>query len=618
MQPDVTFWTRVYTEVSTRSGFIHDAYDLSVVYETHELEKSARANKRKIREAKARYVAILNHLAKGNRSNLNGEQLRVLELWGSDVSNQRLKKAASDLRFQKGQSDRFLEGLKRSGAWRNHIDTVLKDMGLPKELSALPHVESSFNPKAYSRVGASGLWQFTRSTGRRFMRVDYVIDERMDPFAATVGAAKLLQHNRQLTGSWPLSLTAYNHGAASIRRATRTLGTHDISRIVREYRGRAFGFASRNFYVAFLAALEVDSFPEKYFGAIDVISPIEYTLVKLPKFYPVKSVLGALGVSRAVLREHNPALLEPVWNGSKRIPAGYILRVPSKLLAGPAPELLASISPGDRYSEQTPDLFHKVVRGDTISEIAVRYGYRVSEVLALNGLGRRDFIRIGQVLRLPATDALLIAARAPENKPEVVVTPRANETVAVAIEKPALIELGQVDAVENGTVDDSDELAGADNLAIAIVPTLIGDPSDYTVDSEQTIEIQASETLGHYADWLDIRASDLRRINGMPYGRRLVIGRRLKLDFSRVSVTAFEQLRLAYQQGLQQAFFMKRQIQSDFEYTIRPGESLWLLSQQKLKVPVWLLRQYNPDLDFDKLKPGLVIKVPKLINTASG
>ena len=74
----------------------------------------------------------------------------------------------------------------------------------------------------------------------------------------------------------------------------------------------------------------------------------------------------------------------------------------------------------------------------------------------------------------------------------------------------------------------------------------------------------------------------------------------------------FEQLRMAYQQKLQQAFFMTRQIQSDSEYTIRRGESLWILSQQKLNVPVWLLRQYNPDLDFDKLKPGLVIKVPQL------
>ena len=112
LAPDVAFWTRVYTEISTGSGFIHDAHDLSVVYETLALEKSSRTNRSNIRKVKARYVTILNHLASGARTNLSDEQAIVLALWGNEVSNQRLKKAATDLRFQKGQSDRFLEGLK--------------------------------------------------------------------------------------------------------------------------------------------------------------------------------------------------------------------------------------------------------------------------------------------------------------------------------------------------------------------------------------------------------------------------------------------------------------------------------------------------------------------------
>ena len=611
LAPDIEFWTRVYTEISTSSGFIHDSYDLSVVYQTVALVDSSRSNRRNIREVKARYATILNKLATGTRTNLSDEQARVLALWGSKVSNQRLKKAASNLRFQKGQSNRFLEGLKRSGAWRSHIEKVLADMGLPEELSALPHVESSFNPKAYSRVGASGMWQFTRATGRRFMRVDYVVDERMDPFASTLAAAKLLQHNRQLTGSWPLSLTAYNHGAASIRRATRSLGTKNISTIVRDYRGRAFGFASRNFYVAFLAALEIDRSPEKYFGTFEPEKAIPYELVKLGEFFTAKSVANALGLSSKVLRQHNPALLEPVWSGSKRMPVNYSLRVPKELLEKPVKDLLASIKMSERYSEQTPDVFHKVVRGDTISEIAARYGYRVSEVLALNRLGRRDYIRIGQVLRLPATEALLLAARVPVNNPGIVVISSGKDKTPTPIEKPALAASG-ISVGEQEASEASVALESADGLATAIVTILSGDPSDYTVDSKLTIEIQAAETLGHYADWLDIRASDLRRINGMSYGRPLVIGHRIKLDFSRVSVAAFEQLRLAYQQGLQQAFFMSRQINSVSNYTIRRGESLWTLSQLKFNVPVWLLRQYNPDLDFDKLKPGLVIKVPQL------
>lgn len=607
LAPDVAFWTRVYTEISTRSGFIHDSNDLSVVYETVTLTDNNRANRRKVRNVKAKYASILKTLATKSHKNLNAEQQRILDLWGVDVTKARLRKALGALRFQKGQSDRFAEGLKRAGEWRPYIEKVLTERGLPLELSALPHVESSFNPKAYSRVGASGLWQFTRSTGRRFMRVDYVVDERMDPFAATVAAAKLLEHNRQLTGSWPLSLTAYNHGAASIRRATKKLGTKDISKIVRKYQGRAFGFASRNFYVAFLAALAIDRAPEKYFDKINIVEPVQYELITLKKFYAAKDVAKALGLSMAKLKYYNPALLDPVWNGSKRMPAEYTLRVPVKMLAQPAEMLLATIARAKQYSEQTPDLFHKVVRGDTISEIAGRYGYRVSEVLALNGLSRKNYIRIGQRLRLPATEELLVAARAPVKRVTPKVTVKLQSTPKINIQEPAVVD---------------DELASAANLsqqsndtdlAIALAPTLAGDPADYAVDNNNnSIEVQASETLGHYADWLDIRASDLRRINGISYGRPVVLGRRIKLDFSKVSIAAFEQLRLAYQQDLQQKFFLAYQIQSVQEHTIRRGESLWILSQQKFKVPVWLLRQYNPDLDFDKLKPGLVIRVPVL------
>ena len=84
----------------------------------------------------------------------------------------------------------------RSGAWLDDIQRTLARYGVPPELAALPHVESSYNPDAYSRVGAAGLWQFTRSTGRLFLRIDSVVDERLDPWKATDAAARLLVKNR--------------------------------------------------------------------------------------------------------------------------------------------------------------------------------------------------------------------------------------------------------------------------------------------------------------------------------------------------------------------------------------------------------------------------------------
>ncbi len=105
------------------------------------------------------------------------------------------------MRFQLGQADRFREGLVRSGAWREHIADTFEKAGLPRELASLPHVESSFNTYAYSKVGAAGMWQFMRSTGRRFLRIDAVVDERLDPYSFTEAAAlprTELHHSGQL------------------------------------------------------------------------------------------------------------------------------------------------------------------------------------------------------------------------------------------------------------------------------------------------------------------------------------------------------------------------------------------------------------------------------------
>jgi membrane-bound lytic murein transglycosylase D len=583
LQPDIDFWVRVYSEVDTNSGFIHDSGNIGVVYETLQLKDNYHADKKLIRAARSRYRNTLQRLAANTSGKHTPEEQRVLSLWGPDASAQRLREAADNIRFQRGQSNRFQEGLVRSGEWNTYIDSVLAEKGLPRELGILPHVESSFNPDAYSSAGAAGIWQFTRSTGRRYLNVDYVVDERMDPFAATVAAAQLLEHNYQLTGTWPLAITAYNHGASSMRRASRQLGTTDIAAIVRNYKGRNFGFASRNFYLSFLAALEVSSNPERYFAPLDSASPVSYAEVELPDYLLVDTFARAFNTDFDLLKQHNRALLEPVWRGKKRIPQGFTMRVPSDGLVGDPVELLAAIPEEERFSEQTPDLFHTVVRGDTVSEIAKRYGHSVRDVAAMNGLNRRYRIRVGQVLRLPLEGSIAMV----------------DTSVDVSTPVPTAAQVIAGDA-------EGEQSPGASPV------DLLADPSDYTVADDHSIEVQASETLGHYAEWLDIRASQLRDLNSMRYGRPVVTGHRLKLDFQRVGRDEFEQRRLAFHQGLQQAFFMSWHIRSTNKHVVAEGDSLWELTRQRYKVPLWLLRQYNPDLDPDRLRLGMVIVIPQL------
>src|SRR5690606_12700006 len=136
-------------------------------------------------------------------------------------------------------------------------------------------------------------------------------------------------HNYEVTGSWPLAITAYNHGLAGMRRAVEQLGTKDIGEIAWNYRGRAFGFASRNFYAAFLAAVDVEARAGALFGPVRPERPPALQEEFPDHYRNVTPLAAALGVEPESLRRYNPAVLAPVWNGTKRWPRGLPVRLPA-------------------------------------------------------------------------------------------------------------------------------------------------------------------------------------------------------------------------------------------------------------------------------------------------
>lgn len=402
LEPAVQFWIKVYTNITTNQGYIHDAVDMSVIYETMDLPPYASNTDRGhlVTNAKFRVVKALTAIARGKRSNLSETEARVLAAWPKGASAEVFSRAADNVRFQLGQSDRFKEGLVRSGRWKPYIRSVLAEHDLPPELAVLPHVESSFNPAVYSKVAAAGMWQFMPLTARDFMRVDHVADERLDPFLSTEGAIKLLKRNYKSTGTWPLALTSYNHGTGGMLRASQAMGTKDIALIVQKYQGPAFGFASRNFYTSFLAALEVDQNAERYFGSVKPDMPTNYDVVTVGEFIPAQALARSAGISLDVLKEHNPALRESVWNGEKYIPQGYVVRLPRADLKQSLGQLLAALPRDARFSYQKPDLTHTIAAGDSLSTIARRYGTSVAKLMALNGMQNHN-IRAGRSLILP-------------------------------------------------------------------------------------------------------------------------------------------------------------------------------------------------------------------------
>ena len=718
LKPAVDFWIKVYTEVDTQSGYLHDSENLSVIYER------LRLNRRSIEATRTEIREDLRYLATGARDDLSGSQREILELWPADVSNRTLSKAANNIRWQLGQSDRFLGGLRRSGAFRQHIKNVILEKGLPPELGVLPHVESSFNPSALSSASAAGMWQFTSGTGKRFMRIDYIIDERMDPYTSTAAAMSLLEYNYSVLGTWPLALTAYNHGAGGIARAVRETGTTDIEKIVANYRGRRFGFASRNFYAQFLAVVHVENNAQQYFGDVRFDPAPTFREVEIDAFIDAEVFADSVGVSFDQLRKDNPALRPIVWEGNKRIPQGYLVKVRQDQVN--ASDLLALIPSDYKFAVQTPDIAYVVERGDTLSLIASRFDTSVNRLVTLNQLASRNRISIGQRILLPQEDVdpnQLIAAAAGVPPVDGIYTVSRGDTVSRiadrynleesallaenGIRNPQLIYPGQqirlpgyadaiadtqisgseapkeeateidetqiVAALESDLIDapnvdssatkveeiaeeqnqmeeERDLVSGLDaaqlalntqqsgvsapsfdesvvaDQEIALDPaeeriesneelseSLSADPSDYSVAvSDSSIEIQASETLGHYADWLGIRAWDIRRLNNMAYRDPVIIGERISIEFSQVNISEFELKRKDYHATLQRQFFANYRIQGAETYKVRSGDNIGGIAQSRYRTPVWLLRQYNPELDFNRIQIDQEIVFPVL------
>ena len=170
------------------------------------------------------------------------------------------------------------------------------------------------------------------------------------------------------------------------------------------------------------------------------------------------------------------------------------------------------------------------------------------------------------------------------------------------------------------SAEDSDPLGNdlANHALLAdsvVVPA--PDPSDYAVSDDGLITVQANETLGHYADWLEIPTNRLRRLNGIRYGTPVGIGRSTKLDFSAASHETFEQRRLAYHHTLQEEFFDAYEVVGTDTHKLQKGDTLWDLAENRYRVPVWLLRQYNPTLDFSALQAGTHLTVPRIAPRAS-
>jgi membrane-bound lytic murein transglycosylase D len=145
------------------------------------------------------------------------------------------------------------------------------------------------------------------------------------------------------------------------------------------------------------------------------------------------------------------------------------------------------------------------------------------------------------------------------------------------------------------------------------------DPTDYTIARDGTIRVAPTESLGQYAEWLNVSPAHLAQLNHMRKGGRpLMIGRKIRLDFHSVPQKQFEARRRHYHQRLQAAFFASHRIVGRTTYVAKRGDTYWHISERYSKVPIWLVQQYNPDVDLTDVHAGLKLVIPRVQTVGAG
>ena len=372
--------------------------------------------------------------------------------------------------------DHFERWLYLSGKYFPTISRIFKEEGVPEEMMYLSMMESGLNPSARSWAKAVGLWQFMKGTGKLYgLKGNYWYDERRDFEKATRAAARYLKDLHEEYNDWQLAIAGYNSGGGRINRGIRRSRSYDFW-AMRRYLPRE----TRNYVPQYIAVSLMSMNPEAYgFKGIQRADSLVYEYVTVDDCVDLDVLAECARTTAETLRELNPELIQWCTPPNYR---GYRLRIP----------VGSSDVFGKKYAE-IPDnqrrqwAEHKIRRGDTPSSIAKKYHIATSVLLEVNKLNKRSKLRIGNYLVIPVSTKRLLAANTRSAIEQRVQEPTSRpKKIAPRIHRRQTVVP-----------------AGRDKVAYVV---------------------KKGDTLGHIAEWFDVRASDLRNWNNIAYGRSLQVG----------------------------------------------------------------------------------------------
>ena len=326
------------------------------------------------------------------------------------------------------------------------IEKYLDQYDIPLEMKYLALVESALKPKAKSRVGATGLWQFMYPTGKQYkLKVSSYVDERQDPLKATIAACNYLNDLYKIFGDWDLALAAYNSGPGNVSKAIRRSGGYKNYWNIRPYLPRE----TAGYVPAFYATMYLFTYAQEHqlIGSAPAIHYFETDTIHIKKTVSFDQISEQTGIETAMLQFLNPEYkldIIPFIKGKE-----YTLRIPKKkadIFLKNEIELYALVDadaakrekPLPQYFEMDKRIRYRVKNGDYLGKIAYKYGVRVSDIKRWNGL-KNNNLRIGQrlsiypkKLRVPKASKTSITANVSKGKPTIYIVKKGDSLWTIA------------------------------------------------------------------------------------------------------------------------------------------------------------------------------------------
>ncbi len=287
------------------------------------------------------------------------------------------------------------------------FERELDNQNIPLEIKYLAIVESALKPRAKSRVGATGLWQFMFTTGKLYgLDVSSYVDERSDPIKSTIAASKYLANLYEIFGDWDLALAAYNSGPGNVSKAIRRSGGYQNYWNIRPFLPRE----TAGYLPAFLATMYIFEYAEEH--GLKMEKPIfrhfETDTVHIKQMITLDQVSEVTGVNIEELQFLNPSYKLDIIpfiedeNYSLRLPKrviGQFVNNEKEIYAYAKAQFDKREKPLPELVETKSQIRYRVKSGDYLGKIARRYGVRVNDIKRWNGL-RSNNIRIGQRLTI--------------------------------------------------------------------------------------------------------------------------------------------------------------------------------------------------------------------------